>query len=102
MTSTSSKLKYCIQKTTIQRDVGLRIYYFAYMNSPLLFLVPSILHICYSNYKLKKQANKMVDDIFTGENSCFDDTKLQIGNENAATKRTCLDDTKLRLETKTQ
>ena len=30
---------------------------------------------------------------------CFDDTKLQIGNENAATKRTCLDDTKLRLET---
>ena len=33
---------------------------------------------------------------------CFDDTKLQIGNENAATKRTCLDDTKLRLETKTQ
>ena len=23
---------------------------------------------------------------------CFDDTKLQIGNENAATKRTCLDD----------
>ena len=69
MTSTSSKLKYCIQKTTIQRDVGLRIYYFAYMNSPLLFLVPSILHICYSNYKLKKQANKMVDDIFTGENS---------------------------------
>ena len=27
MTSTSSKLKYCVQKTTIQRDVGLRIYY---------------------------------------------------------------------------
>ena len=36
MTSTSSKLEYCVQKTTIQRDVGLRIYYFAYMNSPPL------------------------------------------------------------------
>ena len=55
MTSTSSKLKYCVQKTTIQRDVGLRIYYLAYMNSPLLFRVPSILCSCYSNYKLKTQ-----------------------------------------------
>ena len=33
MTSTSSKLKYCVQKTKMQRDVGLRIYYFAYINS---------------------------------------------------------------------
>ena len=40
MISTSSKLEYCVQKTTIQRDVGLRIYYFAYM-------------LCYSNYELK-------------------------------------------------
>ena len=37
MTSTSSKLKYCVQKTTTQRNVRLKIYYFAYMNSPLLF-----------------------------------------------------------------
>ena len=37
MTSTSSKLNYCVQKTTIQRDIGLRIYYFAYMNSPPLY-----------------------------------------------------------------
>ena len=51
MTSTSSKLKYCIQKTTIQRDVGLRMYYFAYMNSPPLFPVPSTLRSC-SNYEL--------------------------------------------------
>ena len=33
MTSTLGKRKYCVQKTIIQRDVGLRIYYFAYMNS---------------------------------------------------------------------
>ena len=57
MTSTSSKLKYCIQKTTIQRDVGLRIYYFAYMNRPPLFLVPSIPRSCYSNYELKTTHN---------------------------------------------
>ena len=55
MTSTSSKLKYCVQKTTIQRDVGLRIYYFAYMNSPPLFRVLSILRSCYSNYELKRK-----------------------------------------------
>ena len=54
MTSTSSKLKYCVQKTTIQRDIALRIYYFAYMNSPPLFQVPSILRSCYSNYDLKR------------------------------------------------
>ena len=60
MTSTSSKLKYCVQKTTIQRDVGLRIYYFAYMNSPPLFQDPSILRSCYSNYELKrKKENKI-------------------------------------------
>ena len=53
MTSTLSKVKHCVQKTTIQRDVGLRIYYFAYMNSPPLFRVPSILQSCYSNYELK-------------------------------------------------
>ena len=53
VTSISSKLKYCVQKTTIQRDVGLRIYYFAYMNSPRLFQAPSILRSCYSNYELK-------------------------------------------------
>ena len=53
MTFTSSKLKYCVQKTTIQKDVGLRIYYFAYMNSPPRFRVPSILRSCYSNYELK-------------------------------------------------
>ena len=58
MTSTSSKLKYCVQKTTIQRDVGLRIYYFAYMNSPPLFRVPSILRSCYSNYELKRKEKK--------------------------------------------
>ena len=52
MTFSSSKLKYCVQKTTIQRDVGLRIYYFAYMNSPPHFRVPSILRCCYSNYEL--------------------------------------------------
>ena len=40
MTFTSSELKYCVQKTTIQRDVGLRIYYFAYMNSPPRFESP--------------------------------------------------------------
>ena len=33
MTSYLSKLKYCVQKTTIPRDIGLRVYYFAYMNS---------------------------------------------------------------------
>ena len=33
MTSTLSKLKYCVKKTTIPRNVGIRIYYFAYMNS---------------------------------------------------------------------
>ena len=54
MALTSSKLKYCVQKTTIQRDVGLRIYYFAYMNSPPLFQVPSILCSCYSNYEPKR------------------------------------------------
>ena len=32
---------------------GLRIYHFAYMNSPPLFQVPSILRSCYSNYELK-------------------------------------------------
>ena len=53
MISTSSKLEYCVQKTTIQRAVGLRIYYFAYMKSPPLFRVPSILRSCYSNYELK-------------------------------------------------
>ena len=53
MISTSSKLEYCVQKTTIQRDVGLRIYYFAYMKGPPLFRVPSILRSCYSNYELK-------------------------------------------------
>ena len=52
MTFTSSKLKFCVQKTTIQRDVGLRIYYFAYMNSPPRFRVPSVLRSCYSNYEL--------------------------------------------------
>ena len=52
MISTSSKLEYCVQKTTIQRDVGLRIYYFAYMKSPPLFRAPSILRSCYSNYEL--------------------------------------------------
>ena len=51
MISTSSKLKYCVQKTTMQRDIGLRIYYFAYMNSPQLFRVPSI-RSCYSNYEV--------------------------------------------------
>ena len=35
MTFTSSKLKYCVQKTTIQRDVGLRICYFAYLSTAL-------------------------------------------------------------------
>ena len=63
-TSTSSKLKYCVQKTTIQRDIGLRIYYFAYMNSPPLFRVPSILRSCYGNYELKRQVKNKV----SGEN----------------------------------
>ena len=58
MTSTSSKLKYYVQKTTIHRDDGLRIYYFAYMKSPPLFRVPSILRSCYSNYELKKSRGR--------------------------------------------
>ena len=53
MIFTSSKLKYCVQKTTVQRDVVLRIHYFAYINSPPHFRVPSILRSCYSNYELK-------------------------------------------------
>ena len=64
MTSTSSKLKYCVQKTTIQRDVGLSIYYFAYMNSPPLLRVPPILRSCYSNYQLKmKQLNPQLSPL---------------------------------------
>ena len=47
-------------KTTIQRDDGLRIYYFAYMNSPPLFRVPSILCSCYSNYELKREVRPVV------------------------------------------
>ena len=39
----------------MQRDVGLRIYYFAYMNSPPIFRVPSLLRSSYSNYELKKR-----------------------------------------------
>ena len=60
MISTSSKLEYCVQKTTIQRDVGLRMYYFAYMKSPPLFRVPSILRSCYSNYELKRDNSLLV------------------------------------------
>ena len=45
-----SKLKYCVQKTTIQRAVRLRIYYFAYMNSR-----PLSESTLYSNYKLKSK-----------------------------------------------
>ena len=51
MTSTSSKL---VQKTTIQRDVGLRIHYFAYMNSRPLSR--STHYTSYSNYELKTGA----------------------------------------------
>ena len=64
MISTSSKLKYCVQKTTIQRDVRLRIYYFAYMNSPPLFRVPSILRSCYGKYELKTEGKNVIFVVF--------------------------------------
>ena len=56
MASTSSKLKYSVQKTTIQRHWAQDMLFRFHEQSTALLKVPSILCSCYSNYELKRRS----------------------------------------------